>query len=59
MVGQGAIAGTASAFHRALPFLFGAFLAPLAGLAGLGNPVPTAIAIGVLSAAAPGGSTRS
>jgi MFS transporter, DHA1 family, multidrug resistance protein len=49
---QGAIAGTASAFHGALPFLFGAFLAPLAGLGGLGNPAPTAIAIGILSAAA-------
>jgi DHA1 family bicyclomycin/chloramphenicol resistance-like MFS transporter len=52
MAGQGAIAGTASAFHGALPFLFGAFLAPLAGLGGLGNPAPTAIAIGILSAAA-------
>jgi MFS transporter, DHA1 family, multidrug resistance protein len=52
MADQGAIAGTASAFHGALPFLFGAFLAPLAGLGGLGNPVPTAIAIGVLSVVA-------
>ena len=34
MAGQGAIAGTASAFHGALPFLFGAFLTPLAGLGG-------------------------
>jgi DHA1 family bicyclomycin/chloramphenicol resistance-like MFS transporter len=52
MADQGAIAGTASAFHGALPFLFGAFLAPLAGLGGLGNPVPTAIAIGALSVVA-------
>ena len=50
--GQGAIAGTASAFLGALPFLLGAIVSPLAGLGGQGNPVPTAIAICLLSAAA-------
>ena len=36
LAGQGAIAGTASAWLGALPFLLGAFLSPLAGLGGEG-----------------------
>jgi DHA1 family bicyclomycin/chloramphenicol resistance-like MFS transporter len=36
LTGQGAIAGTASAWIGALPFLLGAFLSPLAGLGGEG-----------------------
>ncbi|HEX4833423.1 MAG TPA: multidrug effflux MFS transporter [Trebonia sp.] len=50
--GQGAIAGTASAWLGALPFLLGAVLSPLAGLGGQGGSVPAAIAIGVLCALA-------
>jgi MFS transporter, DHA1 family, multidrug resistance protein len=36
LTNQGAIAGTASAWVGALPFLLGAFLSPLAGLGGEG-----------------------
>ena len=45
---QGAIAGTASAWLGALPFLLGAVLSPLAGLGGQGGAVVAGILLGVL-----------
>ena len=47
LTNQGAIAGTASAWVGALPFLLGAFLSPLAGLGGEG----AATAAGIMLAA--------
>jgi DHA1 family bicyclomycin/chloramphenicol resistance-like MFS transporter len=45
---QGAIAGTASAWLGALPFLLGALLSPLAGLGGQGAATVAGIMIGSL-----------
>jgi DHA1 family bicyclomycin/chloramphenicol resistance-like MFS transporter len=45
---QGAIAGTASAWLGALPFLLGALLSPLAGLGGQGAATVAGILIGSL-----------
>jgi len=50
LTGQGAIAGTASAYLGALPFLMGAVLSPLAGLGGRGAAIPAAILMSVLCA---------
>ena len=50
LAGQGAIAGTASAYLGALPFLMGAVLSPLAGLGGRGAAIPAAILMSVLCA---------
>jgi DHA1 family bicyclomycin/chloramphenicol resistance-like MFS transporter len=46
--GQGAIAGTASAWIGALPFLLGAFLSPLAGLGGEGAATTAGIILAAL-----------
>jgi DHA1 family bicyclomycin/chloramphenicol resistance-like MFS transporter len=48
LAGQAEIAGTASAYLGALPFLLGALLSPLAGLGGRGAAIPAAALIGVL-----------
>jgi DHA1 family bicyclomycin/chloramphenicol resistance-like MFS transporter len=48
LTNQGAIAGTASAWVGALPFLLGAFLSPLAGLGGQGAATVAGIMIGTL-----------
>jgi MFS transporter, DHA1 family, multidrug resistance protein len=53
LTNQGAIAGTASAWMGALPFLLGAFLSPLAGLGGEGAATVagimlTALCVGAL-----------
>jgi DHA1 family bicyclomycin/chloramphenicol resistance-like MFS transporter len=45
---QGAIAGTASAWLGALPFLLGALLSPLAGLGGQGAATVAGLLIGAL-----------
>jgi DHA1 family bicyclomycin/chloramphenicol resistance-like MFS transporter len=45
---QGAIAGTASAWLGALPFLLGAILSPLAGLGGQGGAAVAGVLLGVL-----------
>jgi len=45
---QGAIAGTASAWLGALPFLLGALLSPLAGLGGEGAATVAGVMIGIL-----------
>src|ERR1700722_16791862 len=45
---QGAIAGTASAWLGALPFLLGALLSPLAGLGGEGAATVARVLVGVL-----------
>jgi len=45
---QGAIAGTASAWLGALPFLLGALLSPLAGLGGQGAATVAGLLIGTL-----------
>jgi len=45
---QGAIAGTASAWVGALPFLLGAFLSPLAGLGGNGGATVAGIMLAAL-----------
>jgi DHA1 family bicyclomycin/chloramphenicol resistance-like MFS transporter len=45
---QGAIAGTASAWLGALPFLLGAVLSPLAGLGGQGGAAVAGVLLGVL-----------
>jgi len=50
LAGQAEIAGTASAYLGALPFLLGAVLSPLAGLGGRGAAIPAALLIGVLCA---------
>jgi MFS transporter, DHA1 family, multidrug resistance protein len=49
---QGAIAGTASAWLGALPFLLGAVLSPLAGLGGQGGAAVAGVLLGVLCAGA-------
>jgi DHA1 family bicyclomycin/chloramphenicol resistance-like MFS transporter len=54
LAGHASIAGTASAYLGALPFLSGAVLAPLAGAGGRGAAVPAAILIGILCLAALG-----
>jgi DHA1 family bicyclomycin/chloramphenicol resistance-like MFS transporter len=48
LAGQGAIAGTASAWLGALPFLLGALLSPLAGLGGQGAATVAGLLIGTL-----------
>jgi len=48
LTNQGAIAGTASAWVGALPFLLGAFLSPLAGLGGQGAATTAGILLTVL-----------
>jgi MFS transporter, DHA1 family, multidrug resistance protein len=53
LAGQGAIAGTASAYLGAIPFLLGAAIAPVSGTAGSGAVIPAAIIIATLTAAAP------
>jgi MFS transporter, DHA1 family, multidrug resistance protein len=45
---QGVIAGTASAWLGALPFLLGAVLSPLAGLGGQGGAAVAGVLLGVL-----------
>jgi MFS transporter, DHA1 family, multidrug resistance protein len=45
---QGVIAGTASAWLGALPFLLGAILSPLAGLGGQGGAAVAGVLLGVL-----------
>jgi MFS family permease len=52
LANQGAIAGTASAWVGALPFLLGAFLSPLAGLGGEGAATAAGIMLAVLCVAA-------
>jgi DHA1 family bicyclomycin/chloramphenicol resistance-like MFS transporter len=49
---QGSIAGTASAWLGALPFLLGAALSPLAGLGGQGGATVAGILLGTLCLAA-------
>jgi len=46
--GQGSIAGTASAWLGALPFMLGAVLSPLAGLGGEGGATVAGVLIGTL-----------
>jgi DHA1 family bicyclomycin/chloramphenicol resistance-like MFS transporter len=48
LTNQGAIAGTASAWVGALPFLLGAFLSPLAGLGGEGAATVAGIMLAAL-----------
>jgi DHA1 family bicyclomycin/chloramphenicol resistance-like MFS transporter len=48
LAGQGAIAGTASAWVGALPFLLGALLSPLAGLGGDGGATTAGILLAAL-----------
>ncbi len=52
LAGHSSIAGTASAWLGALPFLLGALLAPLAGLGGQGAAAAAGIVIGTLCVAA-------
>jgi MFS transporter, DHA1 family, multidrug resistance protein len=52
LASQGAIAGTASAYLGALPFLLGAAIAPVSGAGGRGAAVPAAIIIAALTAGA-------
>ncbi len=54
LAGQGAIAGTASAWIGALPFLLGAFLSPLAGLGGEGAATTAGIILAALCTGALG-----
>jgi DHA1 family bicyclomycin/chloramphenicol resistance-like MFS transporter len=51
LTNQGAIAGTASAWVGALPFLLGAFLSPLAGLGGQGAATVAGIMLAALCVA--------
>jgi len=51
LTNQGAIAGTASAWVGALPFLLGAFLSPLAGLGGEGAATVAGIMLSALCVA--------
>jgi DHA1 family bicyclomycin/chloramphenicol resistance-like MFS transporter len=51
LTNQGAIAGTASAWVGALPFLLGAFLSPLAGLGGEGAATVAGIMLAALCVA--------
>ena len=48
LAGQGSIAGTASAWLGALPFLLGAALSPLAGLGGRGGATVAGLLLGSL-----------
>jgi DHA1 family bicyclomycin/chloramphenicol resistance-like MFS transporter len=48
LANQGAIAGTASAWVGALPFLLGAFLSPLAGLGGAGAATVAGVMLAAL-----------
>src|SRR5215469_7572164 len=48
LAGQGSIAGTASAWLGALPFLLGAALSPLAGLGGEGGAIVAGVLLGAL-----------
>ncbi len=48
LANQGAIAGTASAWLGALPFLLGALLSPLAGLGGQGGATVAGLLLGAL-----------
>ena len=48
LTNQGAIAGTASAWVGALPFLLGAFLSPLAGLGGKGAATVAGVMLAAL-----------
>jgi DHA1 family bicyclomycin/chloramphenicol resistance-like MFS transporter len=48
LAGQGSIAGTASAWLGALPFMLGAVLSPLAGLGGEGGATVAGVLIGAL-----------
>jgi DHA1 family bicyclomycin/chloramphenicol resistance-like MFS transporter len=52
LTNQGAIAGTASAWVGALPFLLGAFLSPLAGLGGEGAATVAGILLAALTVGA-------
>jgi MFS transporter, DHA1 family, multidrug resistance protein len=52
--GHASIAGTASAWLGALPFLLGAVLSPLAGLGGQGGAAVAGVLLGALSVAALG-----
>jgi DHA1 family bicyclomycin/chloramphenicol resistance-like MFS transporter len=52
LANQGAIAGTASAWVGALPFLAGAFISPLAGLGGEGAATVAGILLTALCAGA-------
>src|SRR6201999_4390980 len=52
LTNQGAIAGTASAWVGALPFLLGAFLSPLAGLGGQGAATVAGIMLTALTVGA-------
>ena len=52
LAGQGSIAGTASAWLGALPFLLGALLSPLAGLGGQGGATVAGVLLGTLCAGA-------
>src|SRR6202044_399417 len=52
LANQGAIAGTASAWVGALPFLAGAFLSPLAGLGGEGAATVAGILLAALTVGA-------
>jgi DHA1 family bicyclomycin/chloramphenicol resistance-like MFS transporter len=52
LTNQGAIAGTASAWVGALPFLLGALLSPLAGLGGDGAATVAGIMLAALCAGA-------
>jgi MFS transporter, DHA1 family, multidrug resistance protein len=54
LAGQGSIAGTASAWLGALPFMLGAVLSPLAGLGGQGAASIAGVLIGTLCVAALG-----
>jgi len=48
LAGQGSIAGTASAWLGALPFMLGAVLSPLAGLGGEGGATVAGVLLGAL-----------
>jgi DHA1 family bicyclomycin/chloramphenicol resistance-like MFS transporter len=52
LAGQGSIAGTASAWLGALPFLLGAALSPLAGLGGQGGATVAGVLLATLCAGA-------
>jgi MFS transporter, DHA1 family, multidrug resistance protein len=52
LANQGGIAGTASAYLGALPFLLGAAIAPASGAGGSGAAIPAAIVIATLTAGA-------
>lgn len=54
LAGHGSIAGTASAWLGALPFMLGAIVSPLAGLGGQGAATVAGVLIGTLCAIALG-----